>query len=520
MAATKSYGGVRPSNSRSNDLKPNNSKSNNSKFNSSKASSLELQDRKDRRLAAVTAGVLMTALLIFVPLYLENAYFNVVEAKSHALSVVAIAFWLVMLVGVIVARDGRFLVIKKLTLGDMAILGGALAALVSTVLSGQVKAAFLGSDGWGIGGFVLISFAGMYLFLSRCHSGDDNWHLVPLAVSDLIFLIGLLHAAGYDFLRLHEGIAPNQFYTYASTLGNINVHVGYLCLTIPLLLVWYLREDKPIKRLFLLFSLEMALSDSIVCASDGIFVGLGFCAFFFVPFLVSDKIYLKALSPVLGVFGVILLALQMMPAMAQKRETIEGLSALFLKRPVAVLLILVGVCLWFLCRYKEKWLTDRVLKVFGFVLEMVLISAFLYFAADLLFHFSDDWGTKRGLIWRTSFDEFHGLSLKDKLFGVGPERQALLYEGLKVHGLRVKVSHSEPIQMLLSMGMAGLGVWLLFWGSTLALFFRKTLWKQRSFMYFLPLAAYFAQSFVNSAMAVNVAVLCVTAALFRRFLND
>ena len=77
----------------------------------------------------------------------------------------------------------------------------------------------------------------------------------------------------------HRGIA-NDFYTYISTIGNVNWYVGYLSILFPTgcLLYFNCREDWA-KRLLFVY-VNLGFYNVIICKSDGIILGLA--ASFFV----------------------------------------------------------------------------------------------------------------------------------------------------------------------------------------------------------------------------------------------
>ena len=78
------------------------------------------------------------------------------------------------------------------------------------------------------------------------------------------------------------------------------------------------------------------------------------------------------------------------------------------------------------------------------------------------------------------------------------------------------MSHSEPIQILLTMGAAGLAIWVFICSLIISGYIKKRAWKNENCIYYLPLVAYIGQSFVNSAMTTNVAILTVILVLFRQ----
>ena len=124
-----------------------------------------------------------------------------------------------------------------------------------------------------------------------------------------------------------------------------------------------------------------------------------------------------------------------------------------------------------------------------------------------------DFGNGRFEIWKESFNVFkNDYSLLRKLFGVGPELLQHVYGGLsEKYGVIYNSSHSEPIHMLMSMGIIGFLAWLYIWFIVFKTYLNdKKENNVRGSAVFMGLFAYFGQSFVNSATILNLSVLTLS----------
>lgn len=84
---------------------------------------------------------------------------------------------------------------------------------------------------------------------------------------------------------------------------------------------------------------------------------------------------------------------------------------------------------------------------------------------------------------------------------------------------RVLVSHSEPLQYLLTTGAVGLLSWAGVWVSLFAGYFRYRVWEKDLTAFFLPLSAYFAQAFVNSPQTEGIALFYLMLSCYQRILR-
>lgn len=128
------------------------------------------------------------------------------------------------------------------------------------------------------------------------------------------------------------------------------------------------------------------------------------------------------------------------------------------------------------------------------------------------------WGNNRALIWNESFKIYKDyFSLKQKIFGVGPEYLNEWYyylsENLKA---RVLVSHSEPIQLLLTGGIVGIINYVLIVVMVIKSYFKNNLEDNYQLPFLMSIIAYLGQSLVNSMTPLNVGLLALVFAMYMK----
>lgn len=462
--------------------------------------------------------------MIIIPLYVENKYFNMLEAKWHVYSVGSIALLAVALCVVVLnyaVNRNRNRTIpqvlgfqKGLTLLDMALIAFAINAVLSSILSSNPRAAFWGMDGWHVGAFTISSLVLWYFILKNNLKLSHNAWLGVMAVNAFIVIIAILHAMEIDAFSLHLHAYYKQYHLYLSTLGNANWIVGYLSLLFPLFFGFYLiSDDRASERIYEVFLFLLCML-MVLTASDGMYLGLGVTAFFLIPFIFQDGVRLRKTSIVLTMYGICLLSISILPAFSGKRDSMNGLSGFFIETYVAAAVIVIGLIGCFALRAGiEK---DKLAKA-GWVAEGVLAVFTIVYAARSINGFDEHWGTGRGWTWTNSIDKYGSFSTIEKLLGIGPELLRDYYKDTsEFFGRTLLVSHSEPIQILLTMGAAGLAIWVFICSLIISGYIKKRAWKNENCIYYLPLVAYIGQSFVNSAMTTNVAILTVILVLFRQ----
>lgn len=478
----------------------------------------------DNKGLRIVCTIFFYYVMIIIPLYVENKYFNMLEAKWHVYSVGSIALLAVALCVVVLnyaVNRNRSKTIsqilgfqKAISLFDMAIIAFAGNSVLSSILSSDPRVAFWGADGWHIGAFTISSLVLWYFILKNNLKLSHNAWLGVIAVNAFIIFIAILHAMEIDVFSLHLHAYYKQYHLYLSTLGNANWIVGYMSLLFPLFFGFYLiSDDRASERIYEVFLLLLCML-MVLTASDGMYLGLGVMAFFLIPFVFQDVVRLRKTSLVLTMYGICLLAVSILPAFAGKREYINGLSGFFTETHVAATIIVIGLISCFALRAGIK--KDKLAKA-GWIVEGALALFTIVYAARSINGFDEHWGTGRGWTWTNSIEKYTDFSPLEKLLGIGPELLRDYYKDTsEFFGRTLLVSHSEPIQILLTMGAVGLAIWVFICGLIITGYIKTRAWQKENCIYYLPLVAYIGQSFVNSAMTTNAVILTIVLALYRQ----
>ena len=448
------------------------------------------------------------ALMLALPFYFEHKYFNMIEAKSHCFVAIAAVMLPIGAAFYVAALIKRRIGWKRLNGMDLTVLGLAAVTVLSSLLSGSFRISFLGTNGWRLGALAWILAAMSYFLVSRCLIYDQRIWLPVMAAHAFVIVIGVLHAAGVDVFWMHRGVLEHQVYLYYSTFGNATWWSGYLCLMMPATAVFLMEcRAKYMKYVYAVFWVFLCFG-ALLSSTDGLYLGLGVCAFFFVPYICKKTKRIIYLCQMLAAFGGSILFFALMPCFRTRIEKLDAGIARTVLNPWIGLTILVAsvICALLVRTVKEKF-SKTARKILAVVLEAVLAAAVIYFICRTASEFSDVWGSWRGRIWTDSLQLFREFPAKDKIFGIGPEMLRDAYAGISQwFGQTVLVSHSQPLQMLLTTGILG----LLLWCGIAA----STIWYSRHYVregnvtaaFFLPLTAYVGQSLINSTMTINFAM--------------
>ena len=461
-------------------------------------------------------------IMVLLPLYYRYAYFDMIEAKASALRAVlyAVCFGtLVFAAASCFGRDKKAAFWKKFCSLDWALLAFLAAVGISWLFADAKKEAFWGNEGWSVGAFVLAGCVLCYFLLSRHLPESQNLWLPVLIVNIVIFALVVLHCMGADVLSMHENMMQHEWYSYLSTIGQINALMGYLSLVFPVFAVFFLVSRQRIS--VILYGILTVLGEAVIllCASDGIYIAVGLCMFFLLPFVWEERTRMRRFLFLIGMFGLWITLISALPVFEKRLEYMRGGARHVLHVPIGI-----AVCLFALAgavmmkKYMERETVWRRLLVWAEVLLGIAAGCVLCYTV-YSFTVEWDWGSGRKYLWGYSLELFLDFPLKEKLFGVGPELLGRYYEDCYDYfGMSVLTAHSEFLQYLLTLGLAGSAAWLAVCVSVGYTFVRYQSRERMTYVYFLSLAAYFAQASVCSPQPLNAAVCCVMLACYRRSL--
>lgn len=477
-------------------------------------------------LKKVSVGILFFGITIFIPLFMEQGYLNLTQAKAHALYMTALPAAMVFIISWFCTKENSQPIdssaaeaaankASKFCGLDFILLGFGLALSVSALFSQHITDAFWGTAGWNVGTLTMLTLIMTYFIVSRYYKLQANAWLFVLIANIVIFLLTMIHSMGIDILRLHADIDPKQFYLYVSTVGNVNWLSGYLCIILPAFFVFFMLSTERISMILYGIALILGIINVLLCASESVFIGIWSCTFFALPFVCKESKRIKRLGALILAFGICSLWIGLFPSFAAKRHTVNGLFSVILDWKAALIICTLGCLCCFVLPLLWKNMSEQMCRRIVIFLEIAMFFSLLALLYSFFTSYNDSWGNYRGKIWNASMDLFQSFGLKDKLIGVGPELLGYYYDGLTSYSLIVLTAHNELLQWLLTTGILGAVLWCSVFLWLVISYFRSHCWEQGGIAFFLPLVAYLGQSMVNSPNAMNIALFYLFLALYR-----
>lgn len=458
----------------------------------------------------IAVGVV--CVLAVFPLYFRNYYYDILEAKYQFYYMVMIGMFAGCLLTSIAFLAVDFLEYKfsytkafwqglslkkmrtALSFADWSLLLFLAVGIVSTMQSDYVFEAFWGNEGRYTGLFLHLIYGIGFFLVSRLYRAKDQHMYMFLLVAMAAMLFGITDFFQMDLLRFKENISLYDRYTFMSTFGNINTYVTYVGIVFGCLSVLFAREKKSWKAAvyyvgYLVSALAMIMtnSDNVILAM-GVVFGLlplavfwkrrgieryfwelaGFCVCAWTVGQISTAMEGQVI-PIYGFFGVL-----------------THMKALL---PAAAVCLAIGVGIHLRGKkdalHPDGELGKRYVLAWGIFLILCTAAGLFvlydanqggnaarYGALSSYLHFSDGWGTYRGLIWRITLEAYEKQPIRHKLWGYGLDTFGLLvypYRGetREITGQVFDSAHNEYLQYLVTIGPIGLLAYVSFFTSAL-----------------------------------------------------
>lgn len=190
------------------------------------------EPKKDKVQETLPETIMIGAVAVFVfalfalyPLYFQNRYANMGNAKYDFFKTAYTIFIPVMLLSCLcyLFLKRKVLLIKtifrEMVLADWFILAYVIACWISYWLSDYKDTAFWGYDGWFMGVMTQTVFVLLYFFVSRWFLWHWSYWWFITVPSAIVFLLGILHRFNVDPLKMYDGLDESIKILFLSTLG-------------------------------------------------------------------------------------------------------------------------------------------------------------------------------------------------------------------------------------------------------------------------------------------------------------
>jgi len=437
-------------------------------------------------------------LLVILPLAFHDGFFDInrikVDLALRAVPVFVIVFFVLLLYGAKVkkgamARSGLRFVYAALTTF-------MISCIMSSAMQGFSPQTLYGNTGRYCGLFLLLCCGASFGIISLGALDGRMSAALAVAAACVISILGILNVSGIDPFGFYIRIEPSQISIFLSTIGNIDFFGAYLAMLFPLAgacAVFAQRRRVSLccgtASFLLACGIAASRSDSALAALSLACLMLAACS--------GDSI-IRLKRALL----IMLLACAAIPAIRPILQNgkweinYTGVQKMLCDTGMIWCICLMIAALFIFCHLAERKgvrppdsrrLLRTVFVLLG-IAAILLLSCSVYFtfiapsaelgAFSAIFRFDDEWGTRRGFVYRCSIKAFTEFSLLEKVFGGGVDcaRQILTPYFDDASMLKYGTfndAHCQPLQYLLTTGITGAVSFILLYVSLLQALFAR-----------------------------------------------
>lgn len=404
------------------------------------------------------------------------------------------------------------------------------ACIISTLQSDYLYEAFWGNEGRYNGLFLMLLYC-ITTYLAGRYLKMKQWYFdVLLAAGIVVIIIGLGDYLDLNLLNLKHNMTRGKrgYTSFTSTVGNINFYTSYVAMVLGCSAGAFCGEGDRRRTIFYYLCYVLAFLGILTGNSDSGYLAIaaiiGLLPLYCLTKRVSARRYVLLLATSLSLLQLIgwinVVWSERVIVLDSLLSRITGTGTLI----IAVLLWVFTAALYF---GKQRNNKDEALpKVWRYIWIGVLLCSVLlligvlydvniagnierYGSLEQYLHFDDEWGTKRGYVWRVAWHYYLSFTPLHKVFGYGLETFPILaiynnkWEMAYLYDFYDSV-HNEYLQYLLAIGIVGIVSYIALLAAVI-LTLRNNL-KDKPYLLgiLIGLIAYFAQAIVNIS-TVNVA---------------
>lgn len=465
--------------------------------------------------------------MLGLPLIVTDGYYNITQTKINCFYLLSISFICIYLI------QKFFILLKRKTLlrisfrtvlfTDIAFLIFVGFTVLSAIISVYQEDVWYGEKSRYQGAVTVILYALVYFVISRNFRKTQSVLFSGILAFSVVAVLGVLNCFEVDVLGFYDSLADKYKGAYISTIGNVNFYSSYICLLFPLVICGFCQTRKKISNLIYTFVLITGSFGMMVTSSESFVLGFA-ASLMIIPLLIFDdsrklKKYLLSLVVIVLSSQIFLIIYN---GTDRKNIELSELMKVFTTPLFSVILVILCIVSYLgISRNSEKLLFYR--KIYSIILIVTISTAVIALilsntvglgTLDKLFKITDSWGNYRGGIWKQCIGIYEDFSLKDKLFGIGPESLYRVAHALDVHGKRnLDQAHNEYLQYLLTVGIFGLVSYLLLIGSVTYAVIKKLRDNTLAIGLLSGLVAYWVQAAVNIAQPFTTPIMYIYISL-------
>ncbi len=495
-----------------------------------------------------TGNLFTTAYLFLMfgvyPLYMNQGYEDIGKAKyrffiysslaaAGILACIGFMLFVQNICGRLKRRETHLIQWEHLSVTDLFVMMYVTEIVLSYRFSDYREEALWGTEGWYIGLITLVTLCVLYFLISRLWDKRELIWYIALAVSGIVFMIGILDRFSIHFIPLKV-----RQPSFISTLGNINWFCGYLSVLTPLGVCEFLFQgqdewgpySKKKKFIYGIYTM-IAFMAGFCQGSSSIFLFWTALFYMLLWVAVKKKAWFSDYFLLLSMWGFSAQLVRTMRIIMPDRYNYDtdNLCAYLTDSGLTLVVGIAALVVYiFLCRKEQRFFDSNSQKIIHKIMTGLLISGVLLWLTVSvintragipgleqmeIFLFNDAWGNGRGTAISVGFQMYREMPVLHKLFGAGPDCFSVYAYSLPEAAAQIRDTfgnnrltnaHNELLTGLVNTGILGVSLYI-----GIFLSFIKRCMKrgdEDSFFYALAVCmiCYFAHNLISFAQVLNL----------------
>ena len=469
-------------------------------------------------------GIYLLLMFVFFPIYMTNKLFNIREDRKQFFVVSTFIFLFFIVASYIcgIEKERWPKLFSNMSVADWSFVAFTVISFISAISSDYGDEAFTGSGGRDSGFWLLAMYFLAYLLISR-YFGYGEFIFMGFAVmSSLVCIYAVLNEFEIDPFNLIHSIKPEQQKDFISTIGNINMFSGFVCVSLSVCLAMAVISDDLFSRIFYIAASSFNFMGLLCANSLGGYLGIGAVLAVLIIYAVGTPKRIFNLSLTLTCMllsaKVLRLTAKFFDDQVKNLQDVSYYLVFNNKVYIVIFALAALTALAFInCKFTQKehypvYFQIAVASLIGLGVLSV-IGAFIYYSfynteAELgklerLLRFNDAWGTHRGYAWIRGLKLFKSSGIKTFLVGCGPDTfgqfiKSVYYdEMVRLRNKTFDSAHNEFINYLVTVGALGLISYLTLIGSVIFRCAKRCKNHPVCLVAIAAIVGYGAQSFVS-----------------------
>lgn len=384
--------------------------------------------------------------------------------------------------------------------------------IFSFAISKYKDIALYGTGGRDYGVITVICITVMFVAVAFAHFSVKKVTDVFVITSVVVALLAIFNSYGIDFIGFYDGVRKDLCMLYQSTFGHVDICSTFFSMALPVAVAKSVCvADTKIKKILYVIASMIIYAGMFGGGCDSAYIALAVMTVIMVIYIrdYHKMIYFIALMNVYMWIGCLMIKLN---SIVPTARTMDSISLIVSDVKIVIAFTLFSVVFCFIV-YKSKKTMKSVIYTAVVFSVILFLSAFIYFtfidrkcdigSLENILRFGDEWGSRRGYVWKVTVEKFSSNYWYNKIFGTGPDTLepvlTAVYgeEMLRRFSAYYDNAHNEYLQYLITTGIAGFVAYIGLLVSVFKSGIRKLKTDENIFCIVIAVSCYLSQAFIN-----------------------